>query len=245
EILTCRPQRGPEFPERITDIVPHAGHRPFARSQWLAQVNDGLPGNILFAFDTLEEADSATGHAFPFTTFGGEVVSAYLDPAFDAVIQVYNDDTDELLLEVDDTTGFEEIDFIAPDSADPVNYYFNVIGFEGDFGEYNFTMTASDFTLMELAYGDEVVGKFNEDGVMEYAFTGAAGNSLEITTTTSDDVDLVIEILDTDDNIVGSADVELSGGTETLTYTFETDGLYFIRISDFFLDGGTFTMTLN
>lgn len=209
----------------------------------LAQVNDGLPGNILFAFDVLDESETASGHAFPFTAFDGEVVTAYLDPLdFDAMIEVYNDDTDELLLVIDDTTGFEEVVFNVPEFA---NYYFNIVGFEGEFGEYNFTMITSDLVLMELAFGDEVVGKFNEDGVMEYAFNGAAGDTLEITAFTNDDVDLVIEILDEDDNIVGSADVELNGGTEVLTYTFENDALYFIRISDFFLDGGSFTLLLN
>ncbi len=207
-------------------------------------VNGGLPGNILFAFGALDEADSASGQPFPFTASGGEMVAAYLDPDFDAVLQVYNDDTDELLLEVDDSTGFEEIIFITPES-DATNYYFNVVGFEGDFGEYNFTMAASDLVLLELAYGDEIVGTFNTDGVMTYAFNGTAGNTLEITVATNDEVDLVIDILDVDDNILDSADVELSGGAETLTFTFETDGLYFINIGDFFQTGGAFSLFLN
>jgi hypothetical protein len=57
-------------------------------------------------------------------------------------------------------------------------------------------------------------------------------------------MDLVIEILDLDENPLADIDDALSGEGEELQFTFEADGLFIIRIRDFFGDSGSFTMTL-
>lgn len=205
--------------------------------------NGGQPGSIIFAFDTLDPGDTE-GHAFPFTAMVGEVVTFQLDPEadFDAVIEIYNDDTDELLEEIDMTTGFEEAVFSVPEDG---NYYFLVQGFEGSAGEYDATLLGSDRVIFELAIGDGVIGRFSEDGVIEYLFRGTAGDNLILTAETNDALDLMLELLDLDDNSLLQVDEFTAGGTETLSYSFTEDQVVFIRVSEFFGEQGQFSLLVD
>ncbi len=205
--------------------------------------NGGQPGSIIFANATLN-AENIEGHAFPFSALAGEVVTFQVDPVFelDVIVEVYNDDTDELLEEADLYTGFEEIVFTVPEDG---NYYFQVKRFEETAGDYEATILGADTVIFELAVGDGVIGRFNEDGIIEYLFRGAAGSVLVLTAETDDELDLVLEILDMDDNSLAQVDDEMSGGSETLTYTFETDQPVFIRVSEFFSEQGQFILLLD
>lgn len=205
--------------------------------------NGGQPGSIVFAADTLTEEDT-DGHAFPFTAGAGEIVTFLVDPEidFDAVIEIINDDTDEILDEVDQTTGFEEMVFIVPEDG---NYYFKVRGFEDSFGDYDATLLGSDLVIFELAIGDGVIGRFNDDGIIEYIFRGFAGDTLVLSAETNDELDLVLELLDLDDNSLVLVDEMTSGGTETLTYSFSEDLIVFIRVSEFFSEQGQFILLLD
>lgn len=205
--------------------------------------NGGQPGSIIFATDTLE-ADNVAGHAFPFTAMAGEVVTFQVDPVFelDVVVAIYNDDTDEMLEEADLFTGFEEMAFTVPEDG---NYYFQVTRFEETAGDYEATLLGSDTVIFELATGDSVIGRFNDDGIINYIFRGSAGDTLVLTAENSDDLDLVLDIEDMDDNSLAQVDAEMSGGTETLTYTFEEDQTVFIRVSEFFSEQGQFTLLVD
>lgn len=234
-----------------TLFLPEAGTYTVAISGFEGEVGDyelyvdlsngGLPGSILFAADTLEEAESAEGHAFPFTALAGEVVTFQVDPelGFDTVIQVVNDDTDEILEEIDNTTGFEESIFTVPEDG---NYYFLVIGFEGAYGEYDATELGSDYVIFELAYGDGVIGRFGPDGLIDYIFRGTAGDTVIFTAETSDELDLMMTMTDLDDNLILSVDDYVAGGTETLTYTFTEDLIVFLTVSEFNAMEGQFLL---
>lgn len=203
--------------------------------------NGGLPGSIIFAADTLEEDETEDGHAFPFTALTGEVVKFYVDPefGFDTVIEIVNDDTDEVLEEIDATTGFEEAIFTVPEDG---NYYFLVKGFEGAFGAYEATLLGSDFVIFELAVGDGVIGRFGSDGIIDYLYRGAAGETVIFTVETEDDLDLMLAMTDLNDNALLTVDEFVAGGTETLSYTFTEDLIVFLTVSEFNASQGQFTL---
>lgn len=200
----------------------------------------GLPGSIIFAADTLEEGEE---HAFPFTTNPGETVRIYVWPDFgtDVVVKLFNDDTDELLEEVDNTTGYEEVIFTATELA---NYYFQISGFEGSTGYYEVAIVATELAYVELAGGDEVYGRLSADGPLEYFFGGVRGDVLTISVTSDEDVDIVIALLDLDDNVLAEVDDAFSGGEEVLTYTFTSDMTVIISIRDYFGNRGKFSTVL-
>lgn len=205
--------------------------------------NGGQIGSVVTASDTIEEADE--DHAFPFTALAGELVTAVVDPEaeFDVVLEVYNEDTDELLLEVDDTTGFEELAFEVPEDG---NYYFAVSGFEGATGTYDITLLGPPTVLLELAFGDTVRGQFGEDNFIEYWFSPLVDDTIVIKAVALDEeTDIVLEILDVDDNVVAEIDDNFSGEGEELSYTFTTEDLHIIRISDFFESQGRFEMVID
>ncbi len=197
-----------------------------------------LPGSIVFAADTLEEGEE---HAFPFTAGEGETVRIYVKPDFgtDVVVGLYNDDTDELIEEVDNTTGFEELIFTSPELA---NYYFQVSGFEGSTGYYEATLLAGDLAYLEVAGGDSVYGRFGADGLIEYFIRAEAGDTLTVSVSSDEDTDIVLSFSDLDDNILAEIDDAFSGEDEVLTYTFDAEVLAIISVSDFFGGQGKFFM---
>lgn len=206
--------------------------------------NGGLPGSIVFAAGTLEESESAEGHAFPFSALTGEFVSFYVDPefGFDTIIEIVNDDTDEVLEEIDATTGFEEAFFSVPEDG---NYYFLVKGFEGGFGAYDATLLGSDFIIFELAGGDGVVGLFGTDGIIDYIYRGKAGETVIFTAESDDDLDLMMTMTDLDDNVLLMVDEFVAGGSETLSYTFAEDLIVFLTVSEFDARQGQFVLFID
>ncbi len=204
-------------------------------------LSPGQPGSIIFAADTLEESESAEGHAFPFTALAGEVVSFYVNPefGFDVVIEIVNDDTDEVIEAIDDTTGFEEANFTVPEDG---NYYFQVKGFEGSFGQYDATLLGSDFVIFELAVGDGISGEFGTDGVIDYIYRGTAGDTVVFTAESGEDLDLLMTMSDLDDNVLLTVDEYVAGGSETLSYTFTEDLIVFLTVSEFNATPGQFVL---
>lgn len=209
----------------------------------LARSNGGQPGSIIFAYDEIEEAEDA--HHFPFSSIAGEVLTIQVDPAadLDVVVAVYDGDSDELLDEVDATTGFEELVFVVPADG---NYDFVVTGFEGSLGAYDVTLLGPSSVLFELAYGDLIIGRLAEgpDGYIEYMFGAEAGDVIDFTIETEDDIDIIFSIVDADDNILAEVDEAFSGETETFSYTVPGEGIVFFRVADFYESAGEFTLTI-
>jgi hypothetical protein len=208
----------------------------------LALANSGLPGSFVFAADTLDAAEDE--HFFPFTAVANEVITAQVnpEPEVDVVVSVYNDDTDELLDEVDLSTGFEELVFTVPADG---NYYFAVKGFDGSTGAYEVTLLGSDAVIFELAFGDSVIGRLGESGYIDYLFSGVTGDTIVLTAETADALDLTLAIQDLDDNVLAEMDDNGSAAAETLTYTFTEDKLIIIRVEEFFGAQGEFTLSFD
>ncbi|MFO7683197.1 MAG: PT domain-containing protein [Chloroflexota bacterium] len=188
------------------------------------------PASFIFASGSLDDAEET--HDFPFYTFADELVVFQVDPdiELDVVVQLYNDDTGELLEEEDATTGFEEVIFTVPEDG---NYTFRLLGYEGSTGAYDVTLIGSEFVYFELAVGDTVIGRFGPNSLFEYYIGGDAGDTVSFTIKTDDNIDLVLRLVDFDDNVLAEADAGGTGGTETLTFTFEADDLFILQVSDF------------
>ena len=206
--------------------------------------NGGDYATVLYTFYAIEEADET--HSFPFYTLSGDQVTILAQPVgneFDVVISIYDDDGDEVLESVDNTTGFEELVFVAPNDG---NYYFEVSGFEGSLGDYDVTLIGPATTEFVLAAGDVIDGHFTEDNsLINYWYDGAAGETIDLVLEGDADSDVKIRILDSDGNLLTEIDEGLDGESEELSYTFEDETSIIIEVSEFFGRSGFFTFTVD
>ncbi|HRQ36968.1 MAG TPA: hypothetical protein PLD25_03520 [Chloroflexota bacterium] len=204
--------------------------------------NNAQTNTAFFATDELEEADDE--HAFPFNALEGDFVTIIADPVelgFDLVISLYNDDTDELIDEIDASTGLEWFEFEVPEDG---NYYFAITGYEGSVGNYEVALIGSEFVIFELAIGDEVFGDFGEENLLQYYLGGESGDVATITVTPGETTDVVIRILDLDGNVLAEVDDAFSGEAEVLEFTFGDEGLVIIELTDFFGSEGSYDMII-
>lgn len=217
----------------------------------------GPDGTAVTATDELAETGEA--HAFPFTATAGEIVAFAVVPDgdLDVVIKLFNDsgDAPEELFAFDRGFGNEAVGYRVEEDG---NYFFEVSGFDADStsdenavgggegtGTYQAFVFATDLTIVELEFGDDVIGVFSQDdGIIEYTIDGFTDDVMTISLTTDETTDGVIQILDLDDNILAEVDDQLSDSTETLTYTFTQDQLVIIRVFDFFEASGPFQLTV-
>ena len=184
------------------------------------------------------------------------------EEGLDIAIQVRQGDTllgeevgiDNSLDQNDAQRGFdfsvetEEFVMLVPDT---VWYTFQVLNsedeeFGGNTGDYEVVLYGSTEVVFELAFGDFVDARTNSEGLIDYVISGTPGESMVVNVIPDDDsVDMVIEILDLDLNVLATIDDGFSGEPEQLIYTFETEDLVIIRVSDFFSGEGDFLMTVD
>lgn len=204
--------------------------------------NNGQTNTIFFAASSLDDAEET--HIFPLTGNSGDSVTAIVEPLeleFDVVVGIYDDDTDELIEEVDASTGIEYLTFVL--SADG-NFYFQVSGYEGSTGNYDIALIGPATVIYELAVGDEVYGEFDESNLIEYFLGGEAGEVVTINLEPGADTDVALRILDLDGNELVALDDGFEGESEVLEYTFESEDLIIIEITDFYESEGDFSMTI-
>jgi hypothetical protein len=201
------------------------------------------PGSTLLASDTLS---SGAEHLFPFNSSAGNVtVVAIVDPEgdFDAILSIYDDSNDTLLEEVDNSFDRETLTFRLPSSG---TYYFRVTGFGTSSGNYNISISGPPEITILLASRDEVQASFGNDAQLDYYFRGETGEIFTVSISTNDTIDMVIEIFEEGNLLTPLAEIDdnLTGEDEELTFTLPSDGLYIIRIREFFQDLGSFTLTI-
>jgi hypothetical protein len=201
------------------------------------------PGSTLLASDTLS---SGSEHLFPFnSSAGGATVVAVVDPEgdFDAILSIYDDSNDTLLEEVDNSFDRETLTFRLPSGG---NYYFRVTGFGTSSGNYNISLSGPPEITFLLASRDEVEATFGNDAQLDYYFRGETGEIFTVSISTNDNIDMVIEIFEEGNLLTPLAEIDdnLTGEDEELTFTLPADGLYIIRIREFFQDLGSFTLTI-
>ncbi len=185
---------------------------------------------------------------YPFTAEQDDLVFMSVEPETDYIFDMalYDALTDEEIygLVYNDRAFGEKI----PLGGD---YYFqvNTLDEDGDgqadgSGAYDFAIFGPASTQFELAVGDRVQGKFGgPDGHIDYLYSGRAGNTIVLTLDAAGEGDGVLRIRDIDGNILAEVD-EAFTGPETLTYTFEDDGLVIIRAEDFFAGSDAFDLTV-
>lgn len=198
--------------------------------------------NTVFFVSQIEYDDAEAEHVFPFNALEGDYVTAIAEPSdidFDLVIALYNDDTGELIDQVDASFGMEMLTYQVTEAG---NYSFIITGYEGSVGVYDIILLGSEPVIYELAVNDEVFGKFGEQGYLQYYLGGEEGEVVTITVEASPDQDVVVYITDTDGNILQQADAAGTGGVELIEFTFGAEGLVIIELEDFGQTQETFTM---
>lgn len=211
----------------------------------------GPDGSLIFADDAIEE--DTEEHFFPFNALEGEIVNIIVMPQgdFDVVVTLFNDDTEEELISIDRSFGSEGLGYIIPEDG---NYYYAITGFVADdenseggesLGDYDVMLFGTHLVISETTTGDTVRGVFStQDGIIEFFISLDPEETITLTLDVSEDVDGVIEVRDLDGNSLASADENVSGGAETLTYTASEEGIVIIRISEFFGGSGAYVLTV-
>jgi hypothetical protein len=228
-------------------IIVVKGFDSSAAGEYIVSLNTAAPsppGSTLQASDTLS---AGSEHLFPFnSTIANAAIVAIVNPEddLDVVVGIYDDDTDTLLEEVDNSFDRETLSFNLPSTG---NFYIKVIGFDGSTGSYDITLSGPPEVTFLLANQDQVQGSFGSSSELDYYFRGESGDIFTASVLTSDSIDLVIELFE--DGITTTSLVEidnnLSGEGEELTFTLPADGLYIIRIREFFGEPGTFVLTIS
>ncbi len=232
----------PESGEYIITVAGFDG-APGSYNISLEISDEAPPGSTLQASDTLNEGSE---HLFPFNSSAADiVVTAVVIPEgdLDVVVAIYDDSTDTLLEEMDNSFGRETFSYSIPAEG---NYYFQVTGFDGDTGNYDIILTGPPEITFLLANRDEVQGSLGSDAQLDYYFRGDAGEIFTVSIETNDEIDLVIEIYADGDTQTPLAEIDdnLFGEGEELTFTIPNDGLYIIRIREFFGETGSFILTI-
>jgi hypothetical protein len=146
----------------------------------------------------------------------------------------------------DASIDVEEFVMIAEETG---TYSFRILNSQDDFagntGDYEVVLFGTPEIVFELAYGDFVDARTNEEGLVDYVIAGLAGETVVINVLSDDDtVDMVIEVLDLDDNILATIDDGFAGEVEELAYTFESEELVIIRVRDLLGGEGDFVMSV-
>jgi len=207
---------------------------------YLGETLSEQAGSIVFVYNAFTEPDEE-GFTYPFTAAAGEYVTLYVNPEaeLDVVLGVYNEETDELIEEVDDYTGQEELIFYAEELD---NYYFLVTAFDGGVGGFDLTLSGSENIISEIFVDDGIVGRVVDGEVLSYGYYGEAGTTVSFVIESDENMDMVINLEDLDGNILVDMDDGLSGEGEVLTYTFEESLYIFVNVSEFFGDVGQFAL---
>lgn len=207
----------------------------------------GSTGTTLETSATLE-SDGSEGHNYPFTVDQGEVVQAIVTPEgeFDVVVEVWNEDTDVMEESVDASFGREQVTFTAAQAG---NYFFKVLGFEGQGGSYSVTLSGPPGVIFELTRGDQVSADMGQSTFIDYYVRLAPGATLQVDASPDSETDIVLEVLDLTENLLASADEGFEGEAEQLTYVSPVDApqdaVYIVRARDFSGEaGGAFSLAV-
>ncbi|MGH2535973.1 MAG: hypothetical protein ACRDHL_01100, partial [Candidatus Promineifilaceae bacterium] len=200
-----------------------------------------LPGSQLIAADRLDEDDE---HFFPFTSDASSaevMVRVAPEGELDVVVELFNDDSEELIETVDASFGDERTAFVLDEAA---NYYIRVTGYEGQAGSYTITLMAPPEVTLELAFGDTVYGNFADAGELGFYISGEAEESVRFSLSPLTDLDLSAGLSTLEDaTTLTEVDSSAAGGAETLDYTYPAEAVYVLTVGS--SGTGTFEMLVD
>lgn len=197
-------------------------------------------GSLLQGSDVID--DPQEPQEFPFNALAGDVVRLVVDPVdadHDVVLSIIEVATDEVLDEVDASTGIEELTIEVPRDGD---YYFQVWSFEDSVGSFDFILLAPETTVLVLAPGDAVTGRIGRAPSLQYTYQPRTAGTLTIGVGPLDDTELTLSLYDRAlDQIVDAEQV--SDGGQVLTYDVTADVVYLFEVASA-SGGGSFELGL-
>ena len=241
----------PFTPQADTDYIVRVRGFAGAGGDYVIAIQAGeaasAAGTTVTASDFLA-AGAEDGHDFPFEAARDDVVQAMVQPEgdLDVVVEVWNDDTDELEQRFDESYGREEVTFAVAESG---NYFFKVLGFDGQTGSYTVDLIGPPTTIFELAIGDQVQADFGQATFIDYHLRLDPGGSVAIRVQPDRETDVTLELTDSAGGFLAALDDGFSGEVEELHYTTPAGSgeraIVTLRVGDFSGEGGgTFTLLL-
>jgi hypothetical protein len=182
------------------------------------------PGHQLLLSETLAQGEK---HYYHFVATDLGTITAVVTPldGFDVVLEIV-DESDELLLQVDESFGEERLIFTGPEALG--RYTLLVRGFEDEAGAYRLNLETNSGVTLFLVDGDEVLSLLGEASRLEYAVTLNVGETVTAVALPDPDLDLSLEIYDIYEDLLLSINAGGPGEAETLTYTALASGVYFL-----------------
>lgn len=244
EQMPFAPQADADYVVRVRGFAGAAGDYVIAVQP--GEVTSGA-GTTVSASDVLVDGTDE-GHDFPFRATQDDVVQAIVQPEgdLDVVVEAWNDDTDEMEQRFDESYGREEVTFTVAETG---NYFFKVVGFEGQAGSYTIDLIGPPTTIFELAVGDQVQADLGQATYIDYHLRLDPGQSVVIRAQPDPETDVTVGLTNSAGDVLAALDDGFSGEVEELRYTAAADSderaIITLRVSDFFAEGGgTFTLSL-
>jgi hypothetical protein len=159
------------------------------------------------------------------------------------------------MAEVDSSFAGEEEIIASIEIPDDGDYTIVVREYFDEGGEYTLTVDVAapqdpgdDFEATPqgtISFGEEVSGELEMDEIHAWDFTIDAPTTVNITLNTDPEMDVVLAVLDSADEIIAIVDDDLSGDGETISdLDLEEAGTYTIVVGEFFGEPGAYTLLL-
>jgi hypothetical protein len=172
----------------------------------------------------------------------------------DGLLELYDPDG-ELMAEVDSSFAGEEEIIASIEIPDDGDYTIVVREYFDEGGDYTLTVDVAapqdpgdDFEATSqgaISFGEEVSGELEADEIHAWDFTIDAPTTVNITLNTDPEMDVVLAVLDSADEIIAIVDDDLSGDGETISdLNLEEAGTYTIIVGEFFGEPGAYTLLL-
>jgi hypothetical protein len=167
----------------------------------------------------------------------------------DGVLELYDPD-DELVETADSTfSGGEEI--LAAVTLDEGTYTIIVRDFFDDGGDYTLEVREAEEIVPEpieaddqgeIGLDEEVSGTLDPEQAHSWTFVSEGEAVIDITLVCGEELDGVLAVYDEDGNLIDEIDAGLTGEEEVLAGIGVAEGSYTIVVSDYFEDGGSYSL---
>jgi hypothetical protein len=212
----------------------------FGPGSYTLLINDALPpgAGARLTGNTLGEGD---WHNYPFDAPAGAQVAVVSEAQFDLALELWQGE--EMLVERDSGDGYEQIVFTVPADG---SYAVAARQHSGS-GDYRLLLLTHPDVLADVALGDTRIGAFARDARYEYTLGVEPGTAVSVNAAPDNEANIVLEVKDSDGNLLASADDGDDGGSENLTFTVpgDGDGTVIIQLSELNgLNAGHFTLQI-
>lgn len=253
--------------ERLLDLfLPESGRYLIVISEFSKQAGsyqidvrfDTAPtfdghGGILLDETVQTQLPAGIRHFWTFQGTVGQNVSVVLKPlqhSLDAILNIYGPDGKRLAALDEGFSGDPEVvsGLLLPLTGE---YTIVVSSFGNTSEPYALSLnqggeqTANFYDAGDLVYGQTRRETLRANEAHAWFFQGQMGEQVQIQATPlSDNLDLIIWLVDPDINLLATADLFFAGETETLAYALPTDGQYLALVREFSGQAGSYEISL-